>query len=80
MRVSLCCSPARPIFDPTYHIQRNNLAVCLLDLAQLGNEVPEPRLSNDIIHSEDAHAVELRSRVGIRRQVAANDLVFLKTT
>lgn len=43
----------------TYHIQADDLAAGLLDLAGLAEEVPEPRLRNDIVWCEDAHAVQL---------------------
>ena len=63
-----------------YLVEGDDLAVGLLDLLQLGKEVPEPRLGDNLVGSEDAHAVKLWGWVGIRRQVAADDLVFLKTT
>jgi hypothetical protein len=63
-----------------YLVQAHNLAVGLLDLAQLGEEVPEARLGDDIVRGEDAHAVELWGRVGVRGQIAPNDLVFLQAT
>lgn len=61
-------------------VQADDLTVGLLDLLQLGKEVPEARLGNDLIGSEDSHAVQLGGRVGLGRQMATNDLVFLKTT
>jgi len=61
-------------------VHGDDLAVRLLDLAELAEEVPEPRLGDDIVGSKDAHAVELRSRVGLGGQVAPDDLVFRKTT
>lgn len=64
----------------TYVVQADDLAVGLLDLLELGQEVPETGLGDNLIGSEDAHAVELGGRVGLGRQMAANDLVFLKTT
>lgn len=61
-------------------VQRDDLAVGLLDLSQLHEEVPEAGLGDHGVGSEDSHAVQLRGRVGIRGQVAPDDLVFLKTT
>lgn len=63
-----------------YLVQRDNLAVRLLDLPQLGQKVPEAALGNHIIGSEDAHAVEFGSRVGVGGQMAPDDLVFLQAT
>ena len=64
----------------TYLVQADDLTVGLLDLLQLHQEVPEARLGDDIIGGEDAHAVQLGGGVGLGGQVAANDLVLLKTT
>jgi len=36
-----------------------------LDLLQLGKEVPEAGLGDDIVGSKDAHAVEFGCRVGL---------------
>ena len=64
----------------THLVQAYDLAVGLLDLAQLGEEVPESTLGNDIVGSKDAHAVELGCRCAIRGQIAPNDLIFLQAT
>jgi hypothetical protein len=64
----------------TYLVQSDNLAIRLLDLAQLGQEVPEARLGNYLIWRKNAHAVELGGWVGVRGEEAANDLVFLQAT
>lgn len=64
----------------TYLVQANNLTVCLLDLPQLHQEVPEAGLGDNLIRSEDAHAVELRGGVSLGGQVAPDDLVLLKAT
>ena len=63
----------------THLVQADDLTVGLLDLAELGKEVPESALGNDIVWSKDAHAVELWGRVGITWKVTANDLVFLES-
>ena len=69
-----------PHRDDTHLVQAYDLTVGLLDLAELGKEVPEPTLRNDIVGSKDAHAVELWCRVGVRGQVTPNDLIFLQAT
>lgn len=61
-------------------VERHNLAICLLDLSKLGEEVPESTSCNYLIWRENSHAVELWCRVCIRRQVTPNDLVFLQAT
>lgn len=61
-------------------VKTDDLTVGLLDLLQLGEEVPETGLGDDLVGSENSHAVELGGGVGLGRQMAANDLVFLKTT
>jgi len=63
-----------------YLVEGDDLAIGLLDLPQLGEEVPEPRLGDNLVGCEDAHAEKLGYRVGLGRHVAADDLVFLKTT
>lgn len=63
----------------TYHIETDNLAVRLLNLSQLHQEVPEPRLGNYLIGRENAHAIELRGRVSLGGQVTPDDLVLVET-
>lgn len=41
-------------------------------------EVPEPRLGNDLVRRKDPHAVDLGGGLRLGGQVAANDLVFLE--
>ena len=48
------------LLSSTYHVQADNLAAGLLDLAGLAQEIPEPRLCDDIVWCKDAHAVQLR--------------------
>lgn len=67
-------------FCSTHQAHRYDLTVGLLDLAELAKEVPESRLGHNIVGRKDAHTVELGGRVGLRGQVTADDLVFLKTT
>ena len=64
----------------TYDIDADDLASGLLHLLETTKEIPETGFSDDSIRREDAHAVEGRSRVGLRGQMAPNDLVLLKTT
>lgn len=63
-----------------YLVEADHLAVRLLHFAQPAEEVPEARLGHHVVRGEDAHAVELRRRVGVGRQMPPDDLVFLKTT
>jgi hypothetical protein len=64
----------------THLVQGDDLAVRLLDLAELAEEVPEPRLGDNIVGRKDTHAVDLWGGVGLAREVAADDLVFLEAT
>jgi hypothetical protein len=64
----------------TYHIQANDLAVRLLDLSELHQEVPETRLCNHGVWCKDSHPVQLWRWVCLGGQMAANDLVFCETT
>lgn len=62
----------------TYQIYADDLAVGLLDLPQLHQKVPKPRLRDHRVWCEYAHAVELGCRVGIRWQMTPDDLVFIE--
>ena len=64
----------------THLVQGDDLAVRLLDLAELAEEVPEPRLGDNIVGRKDTHAVDLRGGVGLAGEVAADDLVFLEAS
>ena len=66
-------------WSSTYHTGRNNLAIGLLDLSDLTQEVPETGLCDNGIRCKDAHAVKFWRWVGVGWQVAPDDLVFLKT-
>jgi len=61
-------------------IEGNNLAVGLLDLAQLHEEVPESGFGDHLVRCEDPHPVQFWCRVAFGRQVAADDLVFVEAT
>ena len=63
-----------------YHVQAHDLAIGLLDLLQLCEEVPESGFSDHSVSCEYAHAIQLWSRVGIGGQVTPDHLVFLKAT
>lgn len=65
---------------PTYLVAGNDLTSGLLDLLQAAQEVPVPGLGHNLVGGEDPHAVQGGSRVGLRGQVAPDDLVFVKTT
>lgn len=64
----------------TYNVQADDLSICLLDLSQLHQEVPETRLCNHGVDRKDSHTVELGGWVCLSWQMTANDLVFGKTT
>lgn len=65
-RVSLLLSVGAMIcIAISYLVQTHNLTIRLLDLAELREEVPEAGLGDDIVGSEDAHAVEFRGWVGV---------------
>ena len=64
----------------TNDVQADKLASCLLDLAELHQEVPETRLCDDTVDGKDTHAVELRGGLRVSGQMAPNDLVFLQAT
>ena len=63
----------------TYHVDADDLAIALLDLPELGQEIPEPRLGDDGVRREDAHAVQLGRGVGLRGQITPDDLVLCET-
>jgi len=69
-----------PLYGCTYLIHADDLTVRLLNLPELGQEVPEAALGDNLVRRKDAHAVELWCRVGVRGQVTPNDLVFLQAT
>ena len=56
----------------------DDLPVGLLDTAQLLEEVPKAALGDDRVGRKQAHSVELRCRVAVRWQHAANDLVLVQ--
>lgn len=62
------------------HVERNDFAIRLLDLSEFHEEVPEAGFGDYSVWSEDSHAVEFGGRVGVCREVAADDLVFVKAT
>lgn len=64
---------------PTYLVKADNLAIRLLDLAELHEEVPESGLGNDRVRGEDSHAVELWGGVGLGGQVTPDNLIFVET-
>lgn len=66
--------------EESYLVDGDDLAVRLLDLSQLRQEVPESALGDDLVGGEDAHAVELGGGVGVGGEETSHDLVFLKAT
>ena len=63
----------------TYDIERDDLAVSLLELTELGHEVPEAGLGHNSVGRKDAHAVQLGRGVRLVGQVTPDDLVLSKT-
>lgn len=63
-----------------YLVHGDDLAVCLLDLPQLREEVPEAGLGDNIVGRKNPHAVKLGGRVGLAGEETSNDLVLLKAT
>ena len=78
IRMSTLCSSFIGAVE-TYHVEADDLTVGLLDLAELGQEVPEPRLSHDSVGRKDAHAVQLGRGVGLGGQMTPDDLVLGET-
>lgn len=64
----------------SYSLDADNLASSLLDLSETSQEVPESGLGDRLVGGKDGHAVHVRGWVGLGRQMAPDDLVFLKTT
>lgn len=60
------------------NVDTDNLARGLLDLLELTQEVPEPRLGHNFVGREDAHAVDLGAGISLSGEVAADDLEFLE--
>ncbi len=56
----------------------DDLAVRLLDPLELLQEVPEPRLCDDLIRGKDAHPVQLGYRDDLGRVVPTDDLILLE--
>jgi len=59
------------------NVDADNFTAGLLDLFKLPKEVPETGLCNDFVGSEDTHAVDFRSGLSLRREMASDDLEFL---
>lgn len=88
--VHVVCSRARIITQPDAEVldlQRrllvlaldgDNLASCLLEFAQLTQEIPETGLGDDVVWCEDDHLEEGRIRLLLGRQFATDDLIFLQ--
>jgi hypothetical protein len=61
-------------------VDGNNLTGGLLDLLELGQEVPESRLGDNLVGGENSHSVELLLGSSLGRQLSANNLVFVEST
>ena len=57
-------------------VDGEELAVRLLDLGKLAQEVPEARLGHNVVLGEDAHAVHLGGGVSISGDAATDNLIF----
>ena len=60
----------------THDVDSDNLTVGLLDLLQLPQKVPEPRLGDDLVGGKDPHPVELGGGLGLGREGSTEDRVF----
>lgn len=67
-----------PVFSSSilYLATVHNFSGRLLHLLQLRNEVPESGLGDDMVRSEDPHAVQRRGRAFRRGQAAPDHLVL----
>ena len=57
-------------------VDSEDLTVGAFDLFQLGEEVPEAGLGDDLVGGEDAHAVEGVGLALLDASLSANDLIF----
>jgi hypothetical protein len=55
-------------------VDGDDLTSSLLDLAKLLEEIPEARLGNNIVGSEESHAEELGNGFLLRWELAADNL------
>lgn len=60
-------------------LDKKNLAVRALDLAQAAKEIPEARFRYELVGREDGHLVQLGYRHLLRWQLPPDYLVFLQT-
>jgi hypothetical protein len=58
----------------SYQVDRDDLTSSLLDLAELLEEIPETRLGNDIVGSEESHSEELGDGFLLGRELTADHL------
>lgn len=61
-------------------VDGDNLTGGLLDLLELGQEVPESGLGHNLVGGKDSHSVELLLGGSLGRQLSANNLVFVEST
>jgi hypothetical protein len=62
----------------SYFVDRHDFTSRLLDLAELGQKVPESRLGNNIVRSKDSHTVELGGTVLLGGELATHHLIFVE--
>jgi hypothetical protein len=60
-------------------IDTNDFTGSLLDLLQLPQEVPVPRLGDDLVRSKNSHPINFGVWVILGGKMATDDLVFLET-
>ena len=59
-------------------LDADNFTSGLLELAQLTQEIPEPRLGNNMVRCKNPHSVERRIRFLLRSELAPDDFVFFQ--
>ena len=64
------------LFVLTFHW--NDFTSCLLELTQLTQKVPETRLGNDVIRSENVHLEQWGSWLLFGRQLTPDDFIFFQ--
>lgn len=59
-------------------LDRDDLTGGLLELLQLAQEIPETRLRDNVVRSEDSHLVEGSGGLLLSGQLAPDDFIFLQ--
>jgi hypothetical protein len=61
-----------------YLLHGDDFSCHLLELPQLSQEVPEPRLGHDPLRSEDFHLIQRRVLLLLGRQLPPDNLILLQ--